>query len=325
MPRDARFEEIAIGICESKSFAKPSFIRDGAFKEAYFTKTSGDLPVALKVFDPNKCNLCRAEREIASMKQCESPFIGKLHDWGTFKDKDKGSFLFVIEEYIDGGTLTDRLGSTCHSAIHICDYGIALLDRGSFLFVIEEYIDGGTLTDRLGSTCHSAIHICDYGIALLNAVSHLREKSLVHRDIKPDNIMFRSDDDVPILVDFGLVRDLSGVSLTQTYLQQGPGTPFFASPEQLNNDKYLIDWRSDQFSIGVVLGICLTGNHPYQQPGQTDLQTVNQVITRATCSSEFSCKANEAGYGFLTKMVLPWPVDRFARPDLIIREFENLK
>lgn len=285
MPRDARFEEIAIGICESKSFAKPSFIRDGAFKEAYFTKTSGDLPVALKVFDPNKCNLCRAEREIASMKQCESPFIGKLHDWGTFKDKD----------------------------------------RGSFLFVIEEYIDGGTLTDRLGSTCHSAIHICDYGIALLNAVSHLREKLLVHRDIKPDNIMFRSDDDVPILVDFGLVRDLSGVSLTQTYLQQGPGTPFFASPEQLNNDKYLIDWRSDQFSIGVVLGICLTGNHPYQQPGQTDLQTVNQVITRATCSSEFSCKANEAGYGFLTKMVLPWPVDRFARPDLIIREFENLK
>ena len=285
MPHDARFEEIAVGICESKSFAKPSFIREGAFKEAYFTKTSGDLPVALKVFDPNKCDLCRAEREIASMKQCESPFIGKLHDWGTFKDKD----------------------------------------RGSFLFVIEEYIDGGTLTDRLGSTCHSAIHICDYGIALLNAVSHLREKSLVHRDIKPDNIMFRSDDDVPILVDFGLVRDLSGVSLTQTYLQQGPGTPFFASPEQLNNDKYLIDWRSDQFSIGVVLGICLTGNHPYQQPGQTDLQTVNQVITRATCSSEFSCKANEAGYGFLTKMVLPWPVDRFARPDLIIRELENLK
>lgn len=285
MPHDARFEEIAVGICESNSFAKPSFIREGAFKEVYFTKTSGDLPVALKVFDPNKCDLCRAEREIASMKQCKSPFIGKLYDWGTFKDKD----------------------------------------RGSFLFVIEEYIDGGTLTDRLGSTCHSAIHICDYGIALLNAVSHLREKSLVHRDIKPDNIMFRSDDDVPILVDFGLVRDLSGVSLTQTYLQQGPGTPFFASPEQLNNDKYLIDWRSDQFSIGVVLGICLTGNHPYQQPGQTDLQTVNQVITRATCSSEFSCKANEAGYGFLTKMVLPWPVDRFARPDLIIREFENLK
>lgn len=285
MPHDARFKEIAIGICESKSFAKPLFIGAGAFKEAYLTRTPADLPVALKVFDPNKCNLCRAEREIASMKQCKSPFIGKLHDWGTFKDKY----------------------------------------RGSFLFVIEEYIDGGTLADRLGSTCHSAIQICNYGVALLNAVSHLREKLLVHRDIKPDNIMFRLDDDAPILVDFGLVRDLSSVSLTQTYLQQGPGTPFFASPEQLNNDKHLIDWRSDQFSIGVVLGICLTGNHPYQQPGQTEMQTVNQVITRATCSSEFSCKANEAGCGFLTKMVLPWPVDRFARPDLIIMELENLK
>ncbi len=285
MQDDARFEDIAKGICKSRAFSPPSFISDGAFKEAYFTKTSGDLPVALKVFDPNKCNLYRAEREIESMKLCESQFIGKLYDWGTFKATDKGSFLFVI----------------------------------------EEYIDGGTLADRLGSICHSAIQICDYGIALLNAVSHLKEKLLVHRDIKPDNIMFRLGDDVPILVDFGIVRDLSSVSLTESYLQQGPGTPFFASPEQLNNDKHLIDWRSDQFSIGVVLGICLTGNHPYQIPGQTQMHTVNQVITRATCSSEFSCKVNEAGCGFLAKMVMPWPVDRYARPDLIIRELENLK
>ncbi len=218
------------------------------------------------------------------MRQCESPFIAKIYDWGIFKN-----------------------------------------DNGSFLFVIEEYLSGGTLTARLPSINHDVIRVCNYGGALLNAVSHIRDKSLVHRDIKPDNIMFRSDSDVPILVDFGLVRDLRNISLTLTYLQQGPCTPFYASPEQLNNDKHLIDWRSDQFSIGVVLSICLIGRHPYQQAGQTCAQVVEQVITRSACSAEFSEKANEIHCGFLAKMVSPWPVGRFPHPDLIIMELEKLK
>lgn len=285
MPGDEQFEEIAIGICKEKSFAQPSFINSGTFKETYFTKLPNDLPVALKIFDPNKCDLYRAEREISAMLKCKSPFIGEIYNWGTFKNND---------------------------------------DR-SFLFVIEEYLSGGTLTDRLNSTVHSAIHVCDYGIALMNAISHLRDLSLVHRDIKPDNIMFRSTDNVPILVDFGLVRDLRGKSLTLTFLQQGPCTPFFASPEQLYNDKHMIDWRSDQFSSGVVLGICLTGSHPYQQTGQNMTQTVDQVMARTKCCSEFSEKAEESGCGFLVKMVSPWPVDRFAHPDLILRELINLK
>ena len=285
MPGEPYFKEIARDICLSRSWDEPSFIGKGAFKEVYFTKTQDNFSVALKVFDPNKCDLCRAEREIAAMQQCKSTFIGKLHDWGVFNYKDSGTFLFMV----------------------------------------EEYLSGGTLTDRMSSIAHDVIKVCEYGIALLKAISHLRDNTLVHRDIKPDNIMFRAGADEPVLVDFGLVRDLSGVSLTMTYLQQGPGTPFFASPEQLNNDKFLIDWRSDQFSLGVILGICLTGSHPYQQPNQTDIQTVGRVITRATCSSAFSEKANASGFWFLTKMVSPWPIDRFAHPDLIIRELENAK
>lgn len=285
MPDEPCFNEIAIAVCASKSCEEPSFIGKGAFKEVYFTKTTDNFLVALKIFDPNKCDLCRAEREIAAMQQCESPFIGKLYDWGVFDSNDSGSFLYVT----------------------------------------EEYLSGGTLTDRMSLTVHDASHICDYGIALFTAVSHLKDNNLVHRDIKPDNIMFRTGANEPVLVDFGLVRDLSELSLTQTFLQQGPGTPFFASPEQLNNDKFLIDWRSDQFSIGVILGICLTGSHPYQRPIQTAVQTVGHVISRATCFSTFSEMANESGCGFLTKMVSPWPVDRFAHPDLIIQELKSVK
>jgi serine/threonine protein kinase len=285
MPGEARFKDVAKGICGSKSYSDPSYIGAGAFKEAYLTQNPSNLPVALKIFDPQKCNLYRAEREIEAMRRCDSPFIGKVYDWGEFSIDDSISFLFLV----------------------------------------EEYIPGGTLTNRLQSTSHSVIQICDYGITLLKAVSHLKDNFLVHRDIKPDNIMFRSGDDVPVLVDFGLVRDLSGLSITPTLLQQGPGTPFFASPEQLTNEKALIDWRSDQFSIGVVLCLCLTGSHPYQQPGQNKMQAVEQVIARATCSGSISEIIIELGCGFIMKMVSPWPVERFAHPDLIIREFENLK
>jgi len=90
------------------------------------------------------------------------------------------------------------------------------------------------------------------------------ELDLVHRDIKPANIMFKEGLETPVLVDFGIVRDLAATSLTQTWSPIGPGTPFFASPEQLNNEKHLIDWRSDQFSLGVTLYFARTARHPYQ-------------------------------------------------------------
>lgn len=285
MPEEVQFEGVAVAIAESFSFKKPAFIGAGQYKEAYSTETPTGLPIALKIFDPNKCNLCRAEREIASMSQCTSPYIGKLYQWGAF-------------EHNDGVT---------------------------YFYTIEEYLSGGNLTNRLPDISNSLNHIRSYGKALIEAVSHLREKSLVHRDIKPDNIMFRSNEDIPILVDFGLVRDLTGTSLTQSFLQQGPGTPFFASPEQLNNDKQLIDWRSDQFSVGIVLSICLTGRHPYQDPGQTALDAVHQVISRANCSDLFVDEVNEMGCGFLAKMISPWPIERFAYPGLIIKELDNLK
>ena len=60
MPDEPCFNEIAIAVCASKSCEEPSFIGKGAFKEVYFTKTTDNFLVALKIFDPNKCDLCRA-------------------------------------------------------------------------------------------------------------------------------------------------------------------------------------------------------------------------------------------------------------------------
>lgn len=243
------------------------------------------FPVALKILDPDKFNFCRAEREIDSMRRCDSPFIGNLYEWG----------------------------------IHRCG------DGSQYLFIVEEYFDGGTLSDKLNGTTIGASIVCDYGLVFIQALAHLRELDLVHRDIKPENVMFRSGEDVPVLVDFGIVRDLRDISLTMSYLERGPGTPFFASPEQLNNEKQLIDWRSDQFSVGVVLGLSLVGVHPYGIPNDRDADTVDRVAMRKGISNDFQKKAEALGCGFLMRMAAAWPIDRYGHPDDIATAIDQAK
>lgn len=109
------------------------------------------------------------------------------------------------------------------------------------VYFLEEFISGGTLQARLQNGRLSRGEGKQLAIALAGALAHLESQGLVHRDIKPENVMYRVDG-APVLVDLGLARHLNETSLTQTWMPHGPGTPIYASPEQLVNDKYLIDW-----------------------------------------------------------------------------------
>jgi len=259
-----------------------TFKAQGAFKETFRAETVHGTVVALKILDPSKCDLARTSREIEALQRCDSPYIAKLFDSGTFHASDGKDYFFAVEEFLDGGTLTDRLTTAALSP------------------------------DQVKS----------YAACLVRALDHLRSLNLVHRDIKPDNIMFRLGADLPVLVDFGLVRDLSAISLTQTWLPQGPGTPYYAAPEQLHNDKALIGWRTDQFSLGIVLGIGLTGRHPFERPGMTMPQTVGVVAARQSCSNEFMQAANDAGLAGIVQMLAPWPIHRYSSPRRLLEVFE---
>jgi serine/threonine protein kinase len=252
-----------------------AFCGKGAFKETFRAEDKDGKVHALKLVDRAKIDLVRTEREISALKRCDSPRVAKVFDTRKFQAPDKRIFDIVLEEFLDGGSLEDRL--------------------------------------KVAAMAHP--QVLNLAIGLFMAVRDLHPLQLVHRDIKPANIMFRKASFEPVLVDFGLVRDLSQTSLTATWLPNGPGTPFYASPEQLNNDKAMIDWRSDQFAIGVVVGHLLTGQHPYQTDPANPTTAVYAALERRGPTKEFQETMKRIGLASVIKMVSAWPVHRFSQPD----------
>lgn len=228
----------------------------------------------------------RTDREIEALKRCDHANIARLFKTGTCESHGT-KYSFILEEFLSGGTLTLR------------------------------YQELGPLNNE---------ELCKLAQPLISAISHVASLDLVHRDIKPDNIMFREDRETPVLVDFNTVRNLAEVSLTQSWLNQGPGTPYFAAPEQLNNQKSLIDWRTDQFSLGVTLCCVRFGAHPYEHSGEGQLSphTVERVATRGRRSDCILAKFEENALSCLQKMTNIWPVERYRWPTDLQVAWENI-
>jgi len=130
----------------------------------------------------------------------------------------------------------------------------------NYHYIVSEYFSGGTLKDMILSdkiTPELALSIVK---SIASALDYAHKKGFIHRDIKPDNIMFR-EDGTPVLVDFGIARALgSTTKLTKTGMSIG--TPHYMSPEQARGK--VLDGRSDIYSLGVVFYEMLTGKVPYE-------------------------------------------------------------
>jgi serine/threonine protein kinase len=139
-------------------------------------------------------------------------------------------------------------------------------------FAVSKYINGTDLATKLKQDrlpLHEAMALV---ATLAEALHHAHKQGLVHRDIKPGNILLDSNGK-PHLADFGL-------ALKEENLGKGPayaGTPSYMSPEQARGEGNRVDGRSDIFSLGVVFYELLTGRKPFQ--GQLSLDLQEQIIS----------------------------------------------
>jgi len=149
------------------------------------------------------------------------------------------------------------------------------------LYIVEQYVKGEDLRTILDNNRKLSFSQAMLLLQeLLETVKKLEECNVVHRDIKPDNVI-RDHSGHFWLIDFGIARDLNQVSLTATDANLGPHTAGYAAPEQFRNMKKKIDSRADLFSIGVLAYEMLTGKHPFVDGarGMIDILLRTETIT----------------------------------------------
>jgi serine/threonine protein kinase len=259
-------------------------------------------------------------------KQRGLEFEGALGK-GAFKSAylaKAGAETFALKLAVVGGAPdrlireTAALRGCAHRSIAKLLEAFPYQHGGLMLWVVlEEFLSGGTLEQRLKSGVLLPGEVRKIGLSLAEVLVHLHERRLVHRDIKPANVLFRADG-VPVLTDFGIVRMLDQPTLTHAFLAMGPGTPAYAAPEQLTNEKALIDWRTDQFDLAIVLAECLIGHHPHLRPDKSLHEAIVAVSAKQEVPQASAAQLNALGFGCLVKALSPWPVARYRRPQEFI-------
>lgn len=155
--------------------------------------------------------------------------------------------------------------------VRVYDAGVS----GGRLFMALEFVAGTSLEDRLQRTGPlESREAAELGLQLCSALEYLHQAGLLHRDLKPDNVLI-DEAGVYRLTDFGVARDLNAQSLTATGGMVG--TPAFMSPEQASGEKPKLGPHSDVYGLGATLFAALTGQAPFQ--GTSPVTIVTQIYT----------------------------------------------
>lgn len=146
--------------------------------------------------------------------------------------------------------------------VSVFDVGSSYVDGRKYNYIVMEYVDGKTLKDIIDEKQILPIEdIVNYGVQIASALECAHKNGIIHRDIKPHNMLIDKSNNLKA-TDFGIARISS--SATLTYTSTVLGTVHYISPEQAKGK--FIDEKSDIYSLGVVLYQMATGEVPFDAP-----------------------------------------------------------
>lgn len=211
----------------------------GGMKKVYMGHIiSKNIDCVIKIVEINGTNSeKRTRRELDILKSLSSPFFPEIYDVVEQTDIDGKKYIIITEQFIDGNNLRECMKEKQFSE-------------------------------------QETIEIC-YQLILSLQIVH--QKGLVHRDVKPENIMLTKDSKV-VLLDFGIARDLLADSITSDLSIYGPMTIGYAAPEQILNKKRLISARTDFFSWALVFMELLNGFNFLMEGNPTYSEVVHRTL-----------------------------------------------
>lgn len=231
-------------------------------------------------------------------------------------DEYKRRFLFEAE-----------LALSIHHPNLIAVYDVGRDPDTGFAYIIMEYVPGGTVRDRIDKWgALSVEEACDIVSRVAQALVAVDAHHIVHRDIKPDNIMFTADGVTPKLADLGIARLSTSATRSAKLTQSGylVGSPAYMSPEQML-DSHKVDIRADIHALGITFWEMLAGRRPH--PSDESMELVARAMRHERIPDIRTVRPDvSAGLAILiSKMCHPNVAKRIQKPQHIVDTLEHLR
>jgi len=199
--------------------------------------------------------------------------------------------------------------------IKVLDFG----EQDGSPFIVMEHIKNGSLADRIGQPMHwqEAVRIIT---PIAHALDYAHSENLIHRDLKPNNILF-TDEDQPIITDLNfvaLVEDEETRDFTSTTV--GMGRPEYMSPEQGKGIN--IDHRADIYSLGIILYELITGQKPFTAENPMEI-VIKQVTTPPPDPRKFVSNIPLGLVQIIMKALSKDPEERYPDMALFAKDLEK--
>ncbi|MCR5635852.1 MAG: Stk1 family PASTA domain-containing Ser/Thr kinase [Clostridiales bacterium] len=187
-------------------------------------------------------------------------------------------------------------------------------------YIVMEYIDGITLKEYIAQQKEigwkEALHFI---VQILNALKHAHEKGIIHRDIKPQNIMLLQDGTIKV-TDFGIARFSN--KETRTMTDKAIGSVHYIAPEQARGD--ITDNKSDLYSVGVMMYELLTGKLPFEADNAVSV-AIMQLQTDPKPLKEINPEIPDGLEEITLKAMQKNPAKRYASADEMLADIEMFR